>query len=135
MKNLLGADVEDCEKAEVKALLGVDKELHTPGDDANQTANREQALKLIEDPLRKERNARQRMLMYKQGHGSGINLDFPHPQQILDEMEGYDESHMVPIYGDGSFTTPTKWWAALGVHGVWIPDWNRNVKTLRRGWR
>ena len=39
-KTYWGTDVEDSEKAEVKALLGVDKELHTPGDDANKTANR-----------------------------------------------------------------------------------------------
>ena len=30
----------------------------------------------------------------------------------------------VRIYGDGSVTSPTKWWAALGGYGVWMPAWN-----------
>ena len=30
----------------------------------------------------------------------------------------------VNIYGDGSQTDPTYWWAALGGFGVWMPDWN-----------
>ena len=28
------------------------------------------------------------------------------------------------IYGDGSLTDPTCWWAALGGFGTWMPNWN-----------
>ena len=125
-----GMDVDEGEKDEVEKLLGVDNELHTPGENANITANRKEAVELIQDPQREIRNARQTTLMYKQGHGRGANLESPQLQQTCEAMEGYQESHMVPIYGDGSFTTPIKWWAALGGHGVWIPDWNRNAETL-----
>ena len=45
-------------------------------------------------------------------------------------MVGYDIEHMVQVYGSGSYTTPTKWWAALGGYGVWVPDWNRNAETI-----
>ena len=31
---------------------------------------------------------------------------------------------MVEVFGDGSNTYPTKWWAAMGGQGVWIKDWN-----------
>ena len=31
---------------------------------------------------------------------------------------------MIQVYGDGSLTTPTNWWAALGGFGAWIPNWN-----------
>ena len=38
-------------------------------------------------------------------------------------MEGYPEGHRVDIYGDGSYTSPTVWWAALGGFGIWVPKW------------
>ncbi len=31
---------------------------------------------------------------------------------------------MVEVFGDGSYTTPTKWWTAMVGLGVWIKDWN-----------
>ena len=40
-------------------------------------------------------------------------------------MKDYDQGHKIHVYGDGSYTTPTKWWAAMGGYGVWIPNWNK----------
>ena len=40
-------------------------------------------------------------------------------------MEGHPEGHKVDIYGDGSYTSPTVWWAALGGFGIWVPGWNK----------
>ena len=37
---------------------------------------------------------------------------------------GYDDQHLTNVYGDGSQTDPTNWWAALGGFGVWIPPAN-----------
>ena len=39
-------------------------------------------------------------------------------------MEGYAGDKKIQVYGDGSLTTPTVWWTALGGFGAWIPDWN-----------
>ena len=36
---------------------------------------------------------------------------------------GSPPRHWVNIYGDGSYTTPTLWWAALGGYGIWMPKW------------
>ena len=49
---------------------------------------------------------------------------FPTEQEIDEAMEGFSDEYMVPAYGDGSQTTPTNWWAALGGFGAWIPNWN-----------
>ena len=38
-------------------------------------------------------------------------------------MQGYPEDFKVDIYGDGSYTSPTVWWAALGGFGIWMPKW------------
>ncbi len=38
-------------------------------------------------------------------------------------MQGYPNDYKVNIYGDGSYTSPTVWWAALGGFGVWMPEW------------
>ena len=54
------------------------------------------------------------MLMQNQAHGSGEDLIFPDADQNKEAMKYHDPKHLVPIYGDGSHTTPTKWWAALG---------------------
>ena len=47
--------------------------------------------------------------MHKQGHGSGVDLDFPDTNQIVEAMVGYGTEHMVQVYGDGSYTTPPNW--------------------------
>ena len=39
-------------------------------------------------------------------------------------MQGFPTDHKVNIYGDGSLTPPTLWWAALGGYGAWVPKWN-----------
>ena len=70
------------------------------------------------------------MLMHKQPHGSGEDLDFPDADQIKEAMKGHGPKHLVPIFGDGSHTTPTKWRAAFGGYGVWVPSWNRNVEVI-----
>ena len=40
-------------------------------------------------------------------------------------MLGVEEDYFVGIYGDGSQTDPTNWWAALGGFGIWVPAWNK----------
>ena len=40
-------------------------------------------------------------------------------------MEGHPVGHKVDIYVDGSLTSPTVWWAALGGFGIWVPGWNK----------
>ena len=66
----------------------------------------------------------------KQIHGSGVDLDLPDANQIEEAMRGYGPEHMVPIFGDVSYTTPTKCWAALGGYGVWAPSWDRNAEAI-----
>ena len=71
------------------------------------------------------------MLKYKGAHGSGTNLRFPGSDEIEANMQGHPSDYKVNIYGDGSFTTPTLWWAALGGFGIWLrngtPNRNRTV--------
>ena len=38
--------------------------------------------------------------------------------------KGLEAYHLVDVFGDGSLTNPTRWWAALGGYGIWIPAWN-----------
>ena len=65
------------------------------------------------------------MLMHKGAHGTGTNPTFPTQNQINENMESQPVDFMVEVYGDGSFTTPTKWWAAMGGYGAWIKGWNQ----------
>ena len=69
-------------------------------------------------------NGRQLILKYKEAHGSGQNPGYPTKQEIESAMEGLEADHVVDVFGDGSLTTPTRWWAALGGYGIWIPAWN-----------
>ena len=48
------------------------------------------------------------MLMRKEAHGRSIDLEDPDAAKIEASMAGYDQDHMVDIYGGGSHTTPTK---------------------------
>ena len=114
-----GQEVSEDEADKIKALLGVDRELHTPGENADQTEIRQAALEIAEDPAAAGLNARQTMLKWKEAHGSGRNLDFPSAEDIISNMQGLPDDYMVDIFGDGSQTTPTKWWAAMGGYGVW----------------
>ena len=83
------------------------------------------ATDIIEDRTNRWLNARQIILKYKMPHGSGANPIFPTESQIEAQMRGSDEGAFVEIYGDGSFTDPTCWWAALGGFGSWMPKWTR----------
>ena len=111
-------------------LLGVDTELHKPGDDQQKTDDRKQALAILKEPENKWLNARQILLTIKQAHGSGINQAFPTKAQIDEAIEGCGEDEEVRIDGDGSVTYPTKWWVALGGYGVWLPAWNKQNESL-----
>ena len=39
-------------------------------------------------------------------------------------MRDREQSYFVEIFGDGSLTDPTCWWAALGGFGTWMPKWS-----------
>ena len=112
-----------------KTLLGVNMELHKPGTDQQITDDRKLALAILEEPGNKWLNARQIFLNIKQAHGPGIDLTFPTMAQIEEAMEGHGEDVQVRIYGDGSVTSPTKWWAAFGGYGVCMPAWNINTES------
>jgi len=123
-KTFWGMDVQEEESEKTKRLLGINRTLHTPGTNAEETEKREMALEILEEPSRSRRNARRIMLEFKGAHGTGIDPDFPTEDQIKDNMQGHDDKFKVEVYGDGSYTTPTKWWAALGGQGAWVKDWN-----------
>ena len=61
-----GKMVDDGESEKTKALLGVDMELHKPGDNADKTRERKEALAIIEAPAAHNQNARQVMLRWKE---------------------------------------------------------------------
>lgn len=63
------------------------------------------------------------MLKHKAAHGSGSNIELPDAREIQRSMAGYPEHYKVEICGDGSYTAPTIWWAALGGFGIWMPTW------------
>ena len=55
----------------VKKILGVDRELFTPGVNSDRTSKRQEALEIAEDPDYRYLNARQLILNLKGAHGSG----------------------------------------------------------------
>ena len=67
---------------------------------------------MIEDPDMHGLNARQLMLRQRQAHGSRCNQEFPTAEGIKAVMEVSNQVGKVDIYGDGSYTTPPKWWVA-----------------------
>ena len=79
--------MDDQEPEKTKRLLGIDRELHTPGMNAEETSDRKEALGITELPINANINARRMMLKWKKAHGSGQNLDFPCQQQINDSTE------------------------------------------------
>ena len=93
-------------------------ELHRGGENADETRGRKKAVQIVQGPQRNGRAARRTTLMHKQAHGSGVDLDFPDANEIEEAMRGYEPEHMVPIFGGVRYTTPPKWWAALGGYGV-----------------
>ena len=118
-----GTDFRNDSDPKVRKLLGENLELQTPGSDARKSEERQAAFDILEDPDVAHLNARQIMLKHKAAHGSRSNLDFPDQNEIQKNMTGYHERYKVEIYGDGSYTTPTIWWAALGGYGIWMPRW------------
>ena len=72
-------------------LLGINKQLTTPGKNADVTEARQEALEILEEPERGRKNARQTMLMHKQGHGTGTNPEFPTKLEIQQNMQGIAE--------------------------------------------
>ena len=50
-------------------------------------------------------------------------LPLPGSEEIETNMNGHPSDYKVNIYGDGSFASPTVWWAALGGFGIWVPKW------------
>ena len=104
-------------------MLGLNLELHEQGKKEEDTKANKEALDIINDHTNRWLNARQVLLKYKMPHGSGTNPQFPTRRQIDIHMQGRDEGFHVEIFGDGSLTDPTCWWAALGGFGTWMPKW------------
>ena len=94
----------------MRKLLGIDLELHTPGEHADITRARQEAITIAEKPEDRHLNARQLILKYKEAHGSGINPDYPTQQDIAITMQGLEDELMVDVFGDGRLTSPTNWW-------------------------
>ena len=91
-------------------------------------------MQILEEPERGMRNARQIMMMHKKAHGTGQNPEIPTIDEIEETMQGLSNETYIDIYGDGSYTTPAKWWCALGGTGCWIPDWRKgNQQQTGRG--
>ena len=103
--------------------MGENRELHTPGSDARITQGRQAAVDILEDPEVDGLNARQLMLRHEAAHGSGSDLTYPDANAIDANMQDYPADFKVDVYGDGSYTTPTVWWVALGGFGVWMLEW------------
>ena len=125
-----GAEFDEDTDEKTNTLLGKNNELQKGGKDADETQGREEAIQIIQDPESNGRNAMQTLQAQKQAHGSGEDLSFPDANLIEEAMKDHDPNHMVPIYGDGSHTTPTKWWAALGGYGVCVPKRNSNTEII-----
>ena len=119
----LGDDISDA----TKRMLGCDLELHTPGDNGDETEARERAREIADEPEHKYLNARQVILSMKEAHGPGVDITFPTTQEIYSNMVGRADDYYVRIYGDGSLKNPNLWWAALGDLGIWIPDWSSDL--------
>lgn len=122
-KTFWGAAFDEQLDEKARTLLGENRELHTPGSDAKKTDERQAALDIIEGHEVRAYNARQVMLKHKAAHGSGSNLTFPDANEIEANMKDYPTSFTMDIYGDGSYISPTIWWAALGGFGVWMSEW------------
>lgn len=52
-----------------------------------------------------------------------MNLDYPDKDAVEKLMDANhcDDQHFINVFGDGSQTDPTNWWAALGGFGIWLP--------------
>ena len=90
-----GADVDPNEDEHVQKILGIDHTLDRPGKDAQETEDRQEAIKIIEDGKLRNLNARQLMLHHKGSHGSGSNPTFPSKKDIEEQMRGLNDNCMV----------------------------------------
>jgi len=118
-----GKNFDDTLSDKTMKLLGLDVELHEQGKKEDDTKANKDALEIINNYENRWMNARQVLLKYKMPHGSGTNPQFPTRSQIEGNMQHRDQDFFVDIYGDGSLTDPTSWWAALGGFGTWMPKW------------
>lgn len=98
--------MDDEETNKVKRMFGIDRTLHTPGDNADKTQERKTAVEIIERMNDQRKNARQTMLSHKGAQGNGVNPDFPTRLEIETNMEGHQDDYMVEVFGDGSNTSP-----------------------------
>ena len=71
------------------------------------------------------------MLAMKGGHGTGENHTFPDRGDIEQAMKQHEDEQFIDMYGDGSYTTPHTWWAALGGAGLYVPS---QLKTEGEGY-
>ena len=94
-----------------------------PGATHEKPKKRQVAVDILGDPVVGGFNARHVMLKFKAAHGSGSDLTFPDADAINANMQDYPVDFKVDIYRDGSHTSPTVWWAALGGFGVWMFEW------------
>ena len=130
-KTYWGTNVDEDEEEDIKKLLGIDHSLDKLGPNADVTDEREQAIQIIQQGTAVGLNARQIMLTFKEANGSGTDpSDFPSFSDIDQNMAGHAPDYKADIFGDGSLTSPTVWWAALGGYGYWIPDWNLHGQRL-----
>ena len=65
-----GAAVDEDVPDKTKNVLGIDRELQTPGMDAEQTSDREEALEITDGPANANISARRLMLKWKEAHAS-----------------------------------------------------------------
>ena len=111
------------------------------GPNGDETAARVEAKQILNDIEMHGLNARQPLLKQKKPLGGGINLKFPIAEDIEAEVTGRDrqaptkEVTLIDVYGDGSHTTPTKWWAALGGYGFGYHVGTAMLKLSRQGKR
>ena len=112
------ADFDEDTDEQTKVLLGKNMELHRGGENVDETQGREEAVEILQEPLINGRNARQTMLMHKQAHGSGVDLDFPAATQIEEALRGYELEHMVPFFGTAAIPHPPNGGQHLGLWSV-----------------
>ena len=116
-----GQNLEDDISEAHKKLLGKSSYLEQGAQNAKDQEARDQAKELTKEAKALGLNARQTMLKHKGAFGSGAPAKFPNEEEIEDFMARHGLTEPVETYGDGSLTTPTLWWAALGGYGIWIP--------------
>lgn len=124
-KTYWGIAISDDLSRKTNRFLGYDCEVRTPGINARITEQREVAVEICDNQELEGYNARQIMLKHTGAHGSGIDFTFPGSEEIEDNMKDHPRDYKVNVYGDGSFTSPTVWWVALGGFGIWVLKWQR----------